>query len=107
MCIRDSYYMTGPEGDRAGGQWRIRTVEPPHRLEFEDAFADNDGNANPDLPVTVISVILEAGSGGETRMSIHSAFPSPDAMKQVLDMGMEEGMLQSISQIDALIAEAA
>ena len=101
------YYMTGPEGDRSDGQWRIRSVEPPHKLEFEDAFADKEGNVNPDLPVTVISVTLQAGNGGETRMSIHSAFPSPDAMKQVLDMGMEEGMLQSISQIDALLAETA
>jgi uncharacterized protein YndB with AHSA1/START domain len=98
--------MTGPEGDRSDGQWRIRTVEPPHKLEFEDAFADNEGNVNPDLPVTLITVTLEPESGGETRMSVHSAFPSPEAMNQVLDMGMEEGLLQSISQIDALLAEA-
>jgi uncharacterized protein YndB with AHSA1/START domain len=102
-----NYYMTGPEGDRSGGQWRIRTVEPLRKLEFEDAFADDHGNINLKLPVTVITVTLEAGSGGETRMSIHSAFPSPDAMREVLDMGLEEGLLESISQIDDLLAEDA
>jgi uncharacterized protein YndB with AHSA1/START domain len=102
-----SYYMTGPDGDRSAGLWRVVSVEPPHRLEFEDAFADAEGNPNPDMPVTRITVALDAGGEGVTRMSIHSAFPSPEAMEELMAMGMEEGIKASLSQIDDLLAEEA
>lgn len=102
-----NYYMTGPEGDRAGGQWRVLTVEPPHKLEFEDVFADDEGNPNLDLPATVVTVTLEAADGGATRMSIHSSFPSPEAMEEIMAMGMEEGILASLGQIDGVLAEGA
>ena len=44
-----AYSMTGPEGDRHRGRWRVRAVDPPHALEFEDGFADADG-ARPGPP---------------------------------------------------------
>jgi hypothetical protein len=37
-------------------------------------------------------------------MSIRSAFPSADAMEQVLAMGAEEGMKQAMGQIDSILA---
>jgi hypothetical protein len=38
-------------------------------------------------------------------MSIEIAFPSTKAMEQVLAMGTEEGLSQSVGQIDAILAE--
>jgi hypothetical protein len=38
-------------------------------------------------------------------MSIESRFPSAEAMAQVLEMGMEEGLTQAVAQIDAILAE--
>jgi hypothetical protein len=35
--------MTGPEGDRHRGWWRVIAVDAPRALEFEDGFADDDG----------------------------------------------------------------
>ena len=40
---RVAYYMTGPEGDRHHGWWEVLAVEAPHRLEFDDGFAEPDG----------------------------------------------------------------
>jgi uncharacterized protein YndB with AHSA1/START domain len=42
-----NYLMTGPEGDKHRGWWRVLSVDPPHRLEFEDGFADDAGKATP------------------------------------------------------------
>jgi len=42
-----AYAMTGPGGDRHRGWWRVRAVEPPRFLEFEDGFADEAGNPDP------------------------------------------------------------
>ena len=38
------YVMVGPEADRHRGWWRVRAVDPPHTLEFENGFADADGS---------------------------------------------------------------
>lgn len=101
-----TYFMTGPEGERYHGWWRVRTVEEPRLVVVEDGFADDEGRPNPNLPVTVMRVEIAESDGGAT-MTISSTFPSAEAMEQVLAMGAEEGMLQALGQIDALLEEAA
>ena len=103
---RVSYFMTGPEGDKAGGWWRIVAVEAPRRLEFEDGFADDAGEPNLDMPVMTIRVTLdELGAG--TRMDVETTFPSAEAMEQMLTMGMDEGMSAAIGQMDDIIGAGA
>jgi uncharacterized protein YndB with AHSA1/START domain len=102
---RVSYYMTGPEGDRAGGWWRVLSVDAPRRLEFEDGFADDTGQPSSDMPVMIMRVELSE-EAGRTRMSIETAFPSAEAMEKILTMGMEEGMTEALEQIDDILREA-
>lgn len=102
---RVTYYMTGPDGDQPKGYWQVREVEPPTRLVFEDGFADADGTPNDDLPVTVTEVTIEDAGGAGTSMVVHTRFPSAEAMQQMLDMGMEEGLRSAMGQIDGLLAE--
>ena len=100
------YYMTGPEGDQPRGWWRVIAVEAPHRLEFEDGFADDAGNPNPDMPTMIIRVTLSERAGGGTRVTIATKFPSVEAMEQLIAMGMEEGMAAAMGQMDELLAAA-
>jgi uncharacterized protein YndB with AHSA1/START domain len=99
------YHMTGPEGDQPKGYWEIVEVQPPHRLVFNDGFRNDDGTPNPDLPVGEARVSIDEIDSGRSRMTLESIFPSPEAMEQVLAMGMEEGLKQAIGQIDAILAE--
>ncbi len=101
---RVEYHMTGPEGDRFHGYWVIEEVEAPHRLVFHDGFANDDGTANTDLPGTRSHVTIQPVGGGRTRMSITGTFPSVEAMEQLVAMGMEEGLIEAVGQIDALLA---
>ncbi len=100
---RVSYFMTGPDGERYHGWWRVHEVSPPDHLEVQDGFADDDGEPNPDLPVNIMRIEL-AQDGPSTRMTIRTTFPTLDAMEQTLSMGAEEGMKQALGQIDALLA---
>jgi uncharacterized protein YndB with AHSA1/START domain len=102
---RVEYHMTGPEGDKPRGYWEVLEVDPPKGLAFRDGFANDDGTPNPDLPTSEARVRIEEIGTGRTRMSIHSVFPSAEAMEQVLAMGMEEGLTQAVGQIDAILAE--
>lgn len=95
--------MTGPEGQKNHGWWQIEEVEPPHRLRFEDGFADDDGKPNEELPTTVATVTITKADGS-TRMSIESRFAGREQMEQVVEMGMEQGIREAVGQIDAILA---
>ena len=56
------------------------------------------------LPVTNTVVTLTERDGGRTLMAINSQFPSLEAMEQLIAMGMDEGMKEALSQIDAILA---
>ena len=98
-----AYYMTGPEGDRYHGWWRIEEVDAPRRLRFTDGFADAEGNPDEQMPTTIATVSLREANG-RTTMTIESRFASREAMDQMLEMGMEEGMSQALGQIDDMLA---
>jgi uncharacterized protein YndB with AHSA1/START domain len=103
---RVTYFMTGPEGDRHHGWWRVESVDPPHRLDVLDGFADEHGAVNEALPTTRMRVSLHAESATRTRVEIESTFPSAEAMEQVLAMGMEEGLRAAMGQMDDVLAAA-
>ena len=100
-----SYYMTGPEGDRHDGYWRVVEVDPPTHLVFEDGFADEDGAPNDALPTSRSTVTIEPVDDDTTRMTIETSYDTSADLEQVLAMGMEEGIRTAVEQIDALLAE--
>ena len=104
---RVDYHMTGPAGDEAHGYWEVDEVDPPQRLAFRDGFSNADGSPNPGLPVSRVVVRLESLATTRTRVTIESAFPSSEAMEQLLGMGMAEGLREAVGQIDALLAAPA
>jgi uncharacterized protein YndB with AHSA1/START domain len=97
-----TYYMTSPDGEKYHGWWRVTAVNPPTSLEFNDGFADPDGNPVPDMPVSTVRMQLAPRAGG-TRMELRSAFEDREQMEKVLAMGVLEGMQESIGQMDALL----
>lgn len=100
---RSSYFMTGPEGDKHAGVWDIRTVDEPREFTFEDAFADDDFNPVPEMPVSQNSYSFAPHDGG-TRATYVSTYESAEGLQQVLDMGVVEGASLAINQIDDLVA---
>ena len=97
------YFMTGPEGEKYHGWWRVLAVDAPHRLELEDGFADDSGVPNPDMPSVTMRVVL-SGEGGVTQVVATTTFPSLEAMQQLENMGMEEGLRASMAQMDEVLA---
>jgi uncharacterized protein YndB with AHSA1/START domain len=98
-----TYFMTGPEGDKHGGWWRVLAVDAPHSLEVQDGFSDDTGSPDPDMPSTIMRVVLSEEGGG-TKMVMTSTFPSLEAMEQLTDMGMEEGLRAAMAQMDEVLA---
>jgi uncharacterized protein YndB with AHSA1/START domain len=101
---RISYFMTGPEGDKHAGWWKVVSVDAPTSIEIEDGFADDSGTPNPDMPVTTMRVSLEPEGEGCTTMRVVTQFESLADMERLVAMGMVEGIKEAASQIPALLA---
>ena len=101
-----TYYMTSPEGEKFYGWWEVIAVDPPRRLEVKDGFGDDTGKRNEDMPAGRMVVTLDERDG-KTVMDITSHFTSLDAMNQLIEMGQEEGMVQALGQIEAILARSA
>jgi uncharacterized protein YndB with AHSA1/START domain len=99
---RVTYFMTGPDGETPRGWWLVTAVDPPRSLEFVDGFADADGTPVADMPTSTVHVRMTEHEGG-TRMELRSVFDSREHMEQLVAMGMEEGLTQSVGQMDALL----
>jgi uncharacterized protein YndB with AHSA1/START domain len=98
-----NYYMAGPEGERHGGWFRVRAVDPPHKLEFESGVANADGSPSPDTPTAVIRVALSELADGGTQMVITTAWASDEGMEWMLATGTDAGMTAAVGQIDELL----
>ncbi|MGH2975440.1 MAG: SRPBCC family protein [Solirubrobacterales bacterium] len=100
---RITYFMTGPEGEKFHGRWRVEDVEPPNRLRFADDDTDDEGEPSDGGPTEMTVTI--AALDGTTTMSIGSRFASRETMEQMIEMGMEQGFTETLGQIDRLLAD--
>jgi uncharacterized protein YndB with AHSA1/START domain len=98
-----NYFMTGPDGAKYRGWWRIVAVDPPSSLEFTDGFSDESGAPNPELPTTTNRMRLTEHDGG-TRMELRASFESQEQMEQLVKMEAIEGLREAVGQMDALLA---
>src|SRR5215469_16052281 len=103
---RVTYYMTGPNGEKLHGWWRIISVDPPRSLEFEDGCADDSGQPSDELPATSVEVRLieTPETSGKTTMTITTRFKSIADMEQLLGIGKGDGTRLAVGQIDAVLA---
>lgn len=100
---RVTYYMSGPDGEKYCGWWEVKTVDEPSEFTFEDGFADEDFNPQPDMPVSHNTYTF-TDVGGRTRATFLSRYASVEALQQILNMGVVEGASSAINQIDQLLA---
>jgi uncharacterized protein YndB with AHSA1/START domain len=101
---RVSYFMTSPEGERFGGWWEVLEAEPPRDLVVKDGFADADGNPNLTMPITIMRLRIDDRADGGVRMTMVSTFPTLEALERLISMGMQEGLMAAMGQIDAVLA---
>jgi len=101
---RTTYFMTGPDGEKHHGHWRIEEVEPPHRLHMTDDVVDDEGKPEDGGPTGMTVTIAEAD--GTATMSIQTHFADRASMEQTIEMGFEQGMTETLSQVDPLLGAA-
>lgn len=98
-----TYYVTGLQGEKYYGYWRVTDVDPPHSFSFDDHLADEDYRATPDAPKGHTTYTLEA-DGDETIVTSTTRFASHDDLAWVLESGGDQRAALATNQIDDLLA---
>lgn len=101
---RTTYFMTGPDGEKHHGRWRIEEVEAPHHLHLRDDDVDEQGKPEDGGPTAMTVTIVEAD--GTATMSIQTHFADRESMERTIEMGFEQGMTETLNQVDPLLGAA-
>lgn len=86
----------------SSGKAIYSVINPQDSFSYTDYFTDDDGNVTPGMPTTNVTVLLTEANG-KTTLSTTSAYDSPEALKQVLAMGMEEGFDQTWDNLETFL----
>ena len=100
------YLMRSPEWGDAWGVATYQEVTPPERLVYTDAFSDESGAVNPDLPVATNTVDFTEDDG-RTTLTIRTDYASEEDLRKVLEMGVVEGISSQFERLDDLLSSAA
>ncbi len=99
-----NYFMTLPDGGKSVGYWEFLRVEPGRLFEVLDGFAREDGTPNRGMPsMRMVFEFSETDDGSRVVMTTY--FQSAEDLESLLSMGMEEGTLSAMSQMDAVITD--
>lgn len=98
--------MRGPEETNFMEGWGIATYKeilPPERIVYVDAFGDENGNINDDMPKTEVTVDFIA-QGNKTLLRSVAKFASEADLQQTMQMGMEEGLNETWDRLEEFLA---
>lgn len=98
------YFMVGPEGERHGAVVNYKKIVPEKSFTGEDAFTDENGNVNKEMPVMQWLVQFAPVADG-TKVTIDITADSQESLETLLKMGFQEGFTMGLSNLDELLAK--
>lgn len=96
------YAMISPEGDKHWCLADYKTIDPSKSYTSLDAFCDEAGNMNTEMPRTLWTNVFTANEG-TTTVNITLQYQSLTDLEKVLAMGMQEGFTMALGNLDELL----
>jgi len=100
------YCMQDPAGNRYCGKMTYSEIDAPRRFTGTDVFTDENGETSADMPVAHSEYEFEA-DGDETILRNLTRYATGEQRDQVLEMGVEAGVNQTLDRLDAYMASLA
>jgi uncharacterized protein YndB with AHSA1/START domain len=97
------YYMLGPEGERHYCRLDYRSIVPNSSYDVIDAFCDEKGELNTEMPRMNWHVAFYSTDSG-TRAEIEISFKTVEDLQKIVEMGFEEGFRMAHGNLDELLA---
>jgi uncharacterized protein YndB with AHSA1/START domain len=102
------YCMKGPFGSADGeimeswGKAVYQEIVEPERIVYKDMFVDAEGNHIEGTPEMVITVEF-VEEDGKTRLISKTLFETAEQLRQVLEMGMEQGFSETLDRLEGYL----
>jgi uncharacterized protein YndB with AHSA1/START domain len=97
------YCMKGPEGEESCGLAVYREIDEPERIVYTDYFANAQGNPVEGMPESLVTVNF-TDQNGNTLVTSSVLYPTTEDRDRVLQMGMAEGITESLDRLDEHLA---
>lgn len=99
------YAMVGPQGEKHWGRMNYLSIEKHKYFLSEDAFCDENGNLNSELPVSDGRSVFSKTDEG-TMVEFTLKYATEDHLKQIIEMGFEEGITICFEQLNQLLSDS-
>jgi len=93
-------------GQLSAGKAVYSNIQPEDSFEYTDYFTDEQGVINEAMPASRTVLTLNENEDGSTKLVTKTAYDTEAALKQVLEMGMEEGFGQTLDRLDDFVRAA-
>ena len=97
------YAMIDPEGNHYWGYTEYKNVSPIDSYETLDAFSNEAGDINTELPRAEWFVSF-TDKGEHTVVETIVQYASLTDLETIINMGMQEGMMATLESLDELLA---
>jgi len=95
------YAMINPENQQHWGRMNYLAIDYLKSYDAEDCFCDEEGNINPDLPVSKgKNVFTETNTG--TRVEFKLIYPTEADLQKIVEFGFEQGITICFDQLETL-----
>jgi uncharacterized protein YndB with AHSA1/START domain len=96
------YAMVEPNGQEYWGRMDYQTIQPIDHYTALDGFCDDTGTLNPDLPRSKWDVTF-SDMAAHTLVTTVVFYSSAEALQQVIDMGMKDGLTSTLERLDEFL----
>lgn len=97
------YAMVSPEGEKHWCRNDYQKIEDQHSYTALDAFCDETGALDPNLPRTLWTNEFNA-MDDTTLVSITAKYDSLADLEKIMEMGFQEGFTMALGNLDELLA---
>ncbi|HJU46018.1 MAG TPA: SRPBCC domain-containing protein [Chitinophagaceae bacterium] len=98
------YYMEGPGGERHYCIADYKTIVPGESYTGLDAFTDEKGSVNTEMPRTNWKVEFTPVDT-ITRVNVELTFATEAELEKIIEMGFKEGFAAGHTNLDELLAK--
>jgi uncharacterized protein YndB with AHSA1/START domain len=96
------YVMLEPNGAEYWGRMDYQTIKPIENYTALDAFCDENGNFNPQLPRANWNVTF-TDAGENSIVENFVTYASLGDLETVIQMGMKDGLISTMEKLDELL----
>ncbi|KOP78708.1 ATPase [Lysinibacillus sp. FJAT-14745] len=86
-------------GMESWGKGVYKEIIEPEKISYTDYFSDAEGISNDAMPSTEITLEF-IDMGGKTKLINRAEYVSAEALKTVMDMGMEQGITETWDRLN-------